>query len=230
MRRLYKTPGQYLTLGQVVELNRRLLEGYVHFKDEPRVEKLRADVLKYNRRVRDLGLRDHQVSKTYQCYCRCKAHSFPGSEGAKSWLENTWPSNVSYMSLTLLDNTCSSGYDPQFPYSYLGLYHFEEESQRFAFVFLKSQQILTDTNSDALAASVVKIAGRDVLATWKILIAMGVTPVLYTCYAIIATLIAIRAKAPLKWRIWTPVLVAVSLPFMNYAALKFGEAGMDVLK
>ncbi len=27
-RRLYKTPGQHLTLGQVVELNRRLLEGY----------------------------------------------------------------------------------------------------------------------------------------------------------------------------------------------------------
>lgn len=61
VRRLYKTPGQYLTLGQVVELNKRLLEGYVNFKDEPRVQKLRKDVLKYNRLVRDLGLRDHQV-------------------------------------------------------------------------------------------------------------------------------------------------------------------------
>jgi len=62
VRRLYKTPGLHLTLGQVVEINRRLLEGYVHFKDEPRVQKLRQDVLKYNRLVRDLGLRDHQVS------------------------------------------------------------------------------------------------------------------------------------------------------------------------
>jgi glycerol-3-phosphate O-acyltransferase/dihydroxyacetone phosphate acyltransferase len=61
VRRLYKTPGQHLTLGQVVELNRRLLEGYIHFKDEPRVQRLREDVLKYNRLVRDLGLRDHQV-------------------------------------------------------------------------------------------------------------------------------------------------------------------------
>ena len=61
VRRLYKTPGQHLTLGQIVELNRRLLEGYVHFKDEPRVQTLRKDVLKYNRLVRDLGLRDHQV-------------------------------------------------------------------------------------------------------------------------------------------------------------------------
>lgn len=44
-----------------MELNRRLLEGYNHFKDEPRVQKLREDVLKYNRMIRDLGLRDHQV-------------------------------------------------------------------------------------------------------------------------------------------------------------------------
>jgi glycerol-3-phosphate O-acyltransferase/dihydroxyacetone phosphate acyltransferase len=64
-RRLYKTPGQHLTLGQVVELNRRLLEGYTHFKDEPRVQKLRKDVLKYNRLVRDLGLRDHQVYEMF---------------------------------------------------------------------------------------------------------------------------------------------------------------------
>lgn len=61
VRRLYKTPGQHLTLGQVVELNRRFLEGYTHFKDEPRVQKLRNDVLKYNRLLRDLGLRDHQA-------------------------------------------------------------------------------------------------------------------------------------------------------------------------
>jgi glycerol-3-phosphate O-acyltransferase/dihydroxyacetone phosphate acyltransferase len=44
-----------------VELNKRFIEGYLHFKDEPRVQKLREDVIKYNRLVRDLGLRDHQV-------------------------------------------------------------------------------------------------------------------------------------------------------------------------
>lgn len=84
--------------------------------------------------------------------------------------------------------------------------------------------------TEALAASVVKIAGRDVLATWKVLISLGVAPVLYTLYAALATLVAIRANAPTRWRILTPFLVFVALPFMNYAALKFGEAGMDVLK
>jgi glycerol-3-phosphate O-acyltransferase/dihydroxyacetone phosphate acyltransferase len=62
-RRLYNTPGQHLSLGQVVELNKRFLEGYLHFKDEPRIQALRTKVLKYNRLVRDLGLRDHQVPR-----------------------------------------------------------------------------------------------------------------------------------------------------------------------
>lgn len=84
--------------------------------------------------------------------------------------------------------------------------------------------------SEALAASVVKVAGRDVLATWKVLISLGVAPVLYLFYAFIATIVAIKAHAPLKWRIAAPFLVLVSLPFMSVAALKFGEAGMDVLK
>jgi glycerol-3-phosphate O-acyltransferase/dihydroxyacetone phosphate acyltransferase len=60
-RRLYKTPGQHLTLGQVVELNKRFIEGYLHFKDEPRIQALRKSVLDYNRLLRDLGIRDHQV-------------------------------------------------------------------------------------------------------------------------------------------------------------------------
>jgi len=40
----------------------------------------------------------------------------------------------------------------------------------------------------------------------------------------------IRAGAPLKYRLWTPFIVVSALPFIGYAALKFGEAGMDVLK
>lgn len=84
--------------------------------------------------------------------------------------------------------------------------------------------------TEALAASVVKVAGRDVLATWKILISMGVAPVLYTFYALLATIIAVKANAHILLQLWTPFLVICALPFMNYAALKFGEAGMDVLK
>jgi len=75
----------------------------------------------------------------------------------------------------------------------------------------------------------VKIAGRDVLATWKILIALAVSPVLYILYASIATLVLIRAGASMKWKLCTPFLVLFGVPVMSLAALKFGEAGRDVL-
>ncbi|PPQ78091.1 hypothetical protein CVT25_015625 [Psilocybe cyanescens] len=195
VRRLYKTPGQHLTLGQVVELNRRLLEGYVHFKDEPRVQKLREDVLKYNRLVRDLGLRDHQVPRAQKASWKTL-----GLLTYRFCLLLIWA--ILALPGTILNSP----------------------------ILILASIISRRKAKEALAGSVVKIAGRDVLATWKILIALGITPVLYALYAIIATVIAVRAKAPLKWRIWTPFLVIVVLPFMNYAALKFGEAGMDVLK
>lgn len=85
-------------------------------------------------------------------------------------------------------------------------------------------------NVEALAASVVKIAGRDVLATWKVLISLGIAPLLYGFYAFLATFVMFRANAPFEWLFWTPIVVMSALPFIGYAALKFGEAGMDVLK
>ena len=83
---------------------------------------------------------------------------------------------------------------------------------------------------EALAASTVKVAGRDVLATWKVLISLGVAPVTYCFYALLSTVIAHKAGMPLKLRLWMPFLTLIVLPIMNYGSLKFGEAGMDVLK
>jgi hypothetical protein len=80
-RRLYQPPGQHLTLGQVVELNKRFLLAYSYFKDEPRIQALREKVLKYNRLLRDLGLRDHQVhhSKYFlPSFCQWLWARFPG--------------------------------------------------------------------------------------------------------------------------------------------------------
>ena len=76
----------------------------------------------------------------------------------------------------------------------------------------------------------MKVEGRDVLASWKILISLGVAPLLYGFYAFLATVIATKAHAPMKWLITIPILVAIALPIIGYATLKFGEAGMDVLK
>jgi glycerol-3-phosphate O-acyltransferase/dihydroxyacetone phosphate acyltransferase len=84
--------------------------------------------------------------------------------------------------------------------------------------------------SEAVAASAVKVHGRDVIATWKVLISAGVAPLLYSFYAAVATILVIKAKVPWKWRLITPPLTIAALPAIGYAALKFGEAGMDVLK
>ncbi|KAJ6606886.1 glycerol-3-phosphate O-acyltransferase [Mycena sp. CBHHK59/15] len=195
VRRLYKTPGQHLTLGQVVELNRRLLEGYEHFKDEPRVQNLRKDVFKYNRLVRDMGLRDHQVPRAQRA-------------GWKTFALLTYRVGL----LTVWSTFALPGVILNGP------------------IFILASIISRRKAKEALAASRVKIAARDVIATWKVLVSLGVAPVLYLTYACMGTLLAIRAKAPLKWRLITPFLILFSVPAMSYAALKFGEAGMDVLK
>ncbi|KZT68981.1 hypothetical protein DAEQUDRAFT_710861 [Daedalea quercina L-15889] len=194
-RRLYEVPGQHTSLGQVIELNRRFLEGYLHFKDEPKVKRLRDDVLKYNRMVRDLGLRDHQVPRAQKA----------------SW--KTLGLLVYRLGLLAV-------------WSVLALPGVVLNAP----IFLAALAISRKKAREALAGSVVKISGRDVMATWKILISLGLTPVLYGFYAFLATIVAIKAGAPFKWQIYTPVLVMVILPFVAYAALKFGEAGMDVLK
>lgn len=91
-------------------------------------------------------------------------------------------------------------------------------------------KLVLNPATEALAASTVKVAGRDVLGSWKVLISLGAAPLLYGLYAFIATVVMIRAGAPLKYRLWAPFIVVSALPFIGYAALKFGEAGMDVLK
>ncbi|KAF8902154.1 glycerol-3-phosphate O-acyltransferase [Mucidula mucida] len=195
IRRLYKTPFEHPTLGQVVEMNRRLLEGYQVFKDEPQVVQLRKDVLKYNRMLRDLGLRDHQVPRA-----RKASLAALGLLGYRTCLLLVWTALA-------LPGTILNG------------------------PLLILASILSRKKAkEALAASTVKIAGRDVLATWKVLISMGVAPVLYGLYAALATLLVVRARLPFKYRILTPFAVTAALPFMNFAALKFGEAGFDVLK
>lgn len=89
---------------------------------------------------------------------------------------------------------------------------------------------LSNFITEALANSTVKVAGRDVIASWKVIISLGVTPFLYGFYAFLATAVVARAGAPLAFQLWTPFLVMSALPFIGYSALKFGEAGMDVLK
>ena len=115
-------------------------------------------------------------------------------------------------------------------YFHTGFGVIKEESERYAVCEECGTRLTIYVYTEALAASTVKIAGKDVLGTWKVLISLGVAPILYATYAFLATFIAVKANTPLKGVILIPFLTLIALPIMSYAALKFGEAGMDVLK
>lgn len=57
-RRLY---AKKIPLSLAVDMNRKLVTGYTHYKDDPRIIHLKNVVLDYKKRCEQLGLRDHQV-------------------------------------------------------------------------------------------------------------------------------------------------------------------------
>lgn len=113
-----------------MELNKRFLEAYRHYQDEPRVQRLKTNVMKYNRAVRDLGLRDHQVSNIfflstilYLCYVS-------GSEGEACKLENTWLTGVSPWLTHNMVHTCLTRRCAQCTYFHFSFNYLEEEAER----------------------------------------------------------------------------------------------------
>jgi glycerol-3-phosphate O-acyltransferase/dihydroxyacetone phosphate acyltransferase len=60
-RRLYRPLRMKLPLPVVVEMNRKLMAGYTQHQNEPQVVQLKQAVLDYNRKLRALGIKDHQV-------------------------------------------------------------------------------------------------------------------------------------------------------------------------
>ncbi|KAI8381423.1 uncharacterized protein BYT42DRAFT_494763 [Radiomyces spectabilis] len=82
----------------------------------------------------------------------------------------------------------------------------------------------------ALKGSVVKIAGRDVLATWKLLVGLVLLPTLYALYSFMMLIVVLRTSWDFKWKIILPLITWNMLPFVSYASLRFGEIGHDILR
>ncbi|KOS20038.1 putative acyltransferase [Escovopsis weberi] len=105
----------------------------------------------------------------------------------------------------------------------------------FAPIFVATKIISLQKAKTALAGSTVKIAGRDVMATWKILVALGLAPAVYNSYSILVTYKAWNGRLwgylPERVPLFV-VFVAVwsSLVVLTIAALRFGEVGMDIFK
>lgn len=129
-RRLYKTPGQHLTLGQVVDLNKRFIEGYMHFQHEPKVQQLRKNVLKYNRRVRDLGLRDHQVSsipRRLEAFIADSPCTLIGPEGKACRVENSRTTSLPNNTPLCMDYLGPSWHGAEWSYIPSCIHNFPQE-------------------------------------------------------------------------------------------------------
>ncbi|PLB53564.1 glycerol-3-phosphate acyltransferase Sct1 [Aspergillus steynii IBT 23096] len=216
-RRLYKPLRMKLPLPLVIELNRRLLKGYTQFKDERKVVQLKKAVTDYNRRLRALGIRDHQVEW--------------GDVQHRPWwlVFGTLLYRIGEL-LTVAVGTLPS-------------------VALFWPVFVTTKIISVKKQRKALAGSVVKLEGRDVVGTWKILVAMGLAPTLYTWYTAIGTIWLSYCRkgghyaTVVPWWInavtyvpdWIPLSAFAVFFFglmisVSFAGLRIGEIGIDVLK
>jgi glycerol-3-phosphate O-acyltransferase/dihydroxyacetone phosphate acyltransferase len=105
----------------------------------------------------------------------------------------------------------------------------------FSLVFISTKLISIAKAKEALAASNVKVQARDVMATWKLLVAMVAAPVAYTWYIVIG-LYWYRynnCNGYLPEGIHKRYLIVAQLVFyvtVTYGALRFGEVAMDILK
>jgi glycerol-3-phosphate O-acyltransferase/dihydroxyacetone phosphate acyltransferase len=199
-RRLYNPTGKKLPLPMVVELNRRLVKGYTHYKDDPRIISLNKSVTDYNKQLGYINLRDHQVE-----YAK---FSIPVVIYTLIWRIG----KLSILSIGVLPGLIL-----------------------FAPVFIASKIISIKKSREALAASTVKLQGKDVMATWKLLVALAFAPVLYNFYTVLLTYWTYRNRVQSYIPNWVPLWAIVIFgyiffPAITFAALRFGEVGMDIVK
>lgn len=200
VRRLYKPKGKRLPLPMIVELNRRLVKGYQRYKDDPRIVDLKKSVLGYNKQLMMLNVRDHQL------------------EYAKF--------SVPKVVFTLIYRLTKLVLLTTFVLPGLIL---------FAPIFIAGKLISIKKSREALAASTVKIQARDVMATWKLLVSLALAPTLYTIYTVTLTYWTHCNRVQGYMPDWVPLWMVVIFgyiffPTITFAALRFGEIGMDIFK
>ncbi|SCU92721.1 LAME_0F01200g1_1 [Lachancea meyersii CBS 8951] len=98
----------------------------------------------------------------------------------------------------------------------------------FSPVFIVAKIISRQKASQALAASTVKIKAKDVIATWKILIGMGLAPLLYTVWSMLLTYYFRHSITKNKFVSFIGIYILCVI--VTYSALIIGDNGMDVFK
>ncbi|KAH3685769.1 hypothetical protein WICPIJ_003259 [Wickerhamomyces pijperi] len=103
----------------------------------------------------------------------------------------------------------------------------------FTPVFVVGKWYSGKKQKTALANSVVKIQATDVIATWKILIGMGLAPLLYIFYSVLGLWYFeshYGATSNLIKRLLVFFTIYWSSATVTYSALIIGDTGMDIFK
>lgn len=98
----------------------------------------------------------------------------------------------------------------------------------FSPVFIIAKKISEEKAREALAHSMVKINAIDVIATWKILIALGIAPLLYIFWSFL--LMFKFSQLTLYSKTVNFGVIYIICVIITYSALVVGDIGMDIFK
>lgn len=154
-----------LTPGQVVALSRKLLKGYLAVRTEPDVQQLQKEIERYLDVLSSFGLEDYHVATAAR---QARLHS---RVRILATLLGRLLRLVGWTSLAL-------------PGVMLNLP-----------IYLICEWWAKRKAREALAESTVKVAARDVLASWKVMVAAVLAPSVWWSYALLLTYAARRTVA-----------------------------------
>lgn len=68
------------------------------------------------------------------------------------------------------------------------------------------------------------------LATWKLLVGLVLIPTLYGLYSLLAFIFLVRTEWNWKMKLFIPLTIWNTLPFISYASMRFAENGLEVYR
>jgi glycerol-3-phosphate O-acyltransferase/dihydroxyacetone phosphate acyltransferase len=192
-RRLYQPTSRKLNTFELLEITRRFIKGYLAFKDEPKICRIRDQILEYNKLLNHFRLYDHQV-RTIEI----------GKVRAMVLLLSQ------IMLLVIYGIVLMPGILLNLP----AVLIIDYVSKRKAAL--------------AVASSSVKLAGRDVLATWKLIVGFVLLPSLYALYTVPFAYEMYTHGVTLVRTISTVSLLSLLvLPWLSYITIRVAERGYD---
>jgi hypothetical protein len=105
------------------------------------------------------------------------------------------------------------------------------EGTKKSIPYTQKHKMLMTCKIAALKSSTVKVAGRDVLATWKLLVGLVLVPSLYYFYSFLVFLVLLKTST-FEFKTIMSISVATwfAIAGVSYASLRSGEVGLDIAK